>query len=275
MGKRWLQELIPCKSETFQPEENLFSMGPILRVAFVISFVSIIFVSVASVSESAQPVPVVLELFTSEGCSSCPPADRLFFELQQKGVLGNAELILLGEHVDYWNDLGWKDRFSTRQFSNRQSEYARAFQLSGPYTPQVVVDGRDELVGNDSIALKNAIVAAAKRSKLVKVVLNKDAAGQLAIKVENASAKSRVFLAVTEDGLTTRVDGGENGGRTLSHAAVVRELRELQRPENGTMNISVTLPSVSDTHGRKNVVVFVQQQNLVIAGAAKIPLEAL
>jgi hypothetical protein len=239
-----------------------------LQIGLVIFVVVIVNSVVAAQSQSL--VPVVAELFTSEGCSSCPPADQLFADLQKKGVLGNAELILLGEHVDYWNDLGWKDRFSSRQFSNRQAEYARVLGLPGPYTPQVVINGHTELVGNDANAVTRAIAAESKSPRTARVSLQWLSDGKLSIDIQNAEKGSRAFLALTQDGLTTRVDAGENGGRILNHFAVVRELRELPRPVNGVLKSSIAPPATAETRDINHVLVFVQRSDWQISGAAKI-----
>ncbi len=183
--------------------------------------------------------PVVVELFTSEGCSSCPPADALLVQLSQKTPPG-VDLILLGEHVDYWNHDGWSDRFSSSQFTQRQSDYEEHLHVAGPYTPQMVIDGHLQFVGNDVAALKRNLELASTQPKIAQMSLQWEAGDHLKITVQ-ASEKTHahIFLAVTEDGLTTAISGGENSGQTLQHATVVRELRELGSVKNGPFDKTV------------------------------------
>jgi hypothetical protein len=216
--------------------------------------------------------PVLVELFTSEGCSSCPPADRLLIQLEQQPVLNGAELFLLGEHVDYWNELGWKDRFSSHSFSQRQSEYASHFNLGSVYTPQMVIDGEAQLVGNDKDAVGRAIASAALRPKPAHVALTWIANDRVNVKVENAGNAGRVLLAVTEDGLMTNVGAGENGGRVLRHAAVVRVFREIGSTRSGAFQGSVPITlDPAWNRDKTRVLVFVQDpKTLAVMGAAAI-----
>ena len=115
---------------------------------------------------AAARVPVLLELFTSEACSSCPPADKLLADLDRLQPVAGAELVVLGEHVDYFNQLGWKDRFSSAQFTARQQDYAATLHLDGPYTPQLIVDGQAQMVGSDSRGALSAVEQALKAPKI-------------------------------------------------------------------------------------------------------------
>ena len=115
----------------------------------------------------APKTPVLVELFTSEGCSSCPPADDVLARLEQDQPFPNVEIIALGQHVDYWNYLGWSDPFSAPAFSQRQGDYARAFARDGVYTPQMVVDGRAEFPGGNGAKARGAIIDAAKSPKAI------------------------------------------------------------------------------------------------------------
>jgi hypothetical protein len=217
----------------------------------------------------AQSKPVVVvELFTSEGCSSCPPADALFRELQAHGVAG-ADLALLGEHVDYWNNLGWRDGFSSAQFTRRQAEYTGMLHVADAYTPQAVVDGRVELVGNDEKALRNAIDKEAKSQKPLKVSLNWDNAAQTAHVTVEGNASGELFVAITEDGLSSAVKAGENNGKTLAHAAITRKMIDVGPAKNGmSKDVKVALDAKWNVANLR-VIAFVQNMKSgAILGAA-------
>jgi hypothetical protein len=180
---------------------------------------------------------VIVELFTSEGCSSCPPADALLKELSEQQKMNGVQIVALEEHVDYWNHLGWKDPYSAAEFSQRQSDYAQVFGTDGVYTPQMVVDGQSELVGSRSAAAREAIHKAANQPK-AEIVLGAGAnssPGKPAFEVQIKSlggisvrGETELWIAVTEKGLQTDVKAGENSGETLKHAAVVRSLRKIE-----------------------------------------------
>jgi hypothetical protein len=178
----------------------------------------------------AARTPVLVELFTSEGCSSCPPADKVLTELAGSQPVEGVLVIPLSEHVDYWNHLGWADPYSSKLFSERQEAYAAAFRSSGLYTPQVVVDGRAELVGSDQRAVQQAIASAAREPKLEVAVSRGPTPSSLRIQVEAStafpkSAGADVLLAIIEDDLHSQVSRGENSGHRLFHTAVVRSLQ--------------------------------------------------
>jgi hypothetical protein len=217
---------------------------------------------------SAQ-TPVVVELFTSEGCSSCPPADALLMKLSQQG---GTDLVLLGEHVDYWNYIGWTDRFSSSQFSQRQSDYAHALN-SSVYTPQMVIDGSKQFVGGDASEAQRAIASEARQPKPAQVTLHWEAANRLHVSVQSpAEENGNVLLVITEDGLSTSVEAGENGGRTLHHAAVVRQLRKLGDGDKGAFNANVDLAPKADWNPAKlKVAVLVQDPaTMKILGASVV-----
>jgi hypothetical protein len=190
--------------------------------------------------------PVLVELFTSEGCSSCPPADELLANLAKSQPVAGALVIPLSEHVDYWNHLGWSDPYSSRLFSERQNMYAAAFRNSGVYTPQAVVDGGVELVGSDQDKLQSAIASAARAPKLHVVVARGGAASSLRVRVEPSPSApkgqgAQVVLAIVESGLQSQVSKGENSGRRLSHTAVVRKLEVVGVVQDGVFEKEIAV----------------------------------
>src|SRR5947209_15274268 len=132
----------------------------------------------------AQRKTVVVELFTSEGCSSCPPADELLTRINGQESLNGAVIIPLGFHVDYWNSLGWQDRFSSHAYSQRQQEYAQKFKIEGPYTPQMVVDGANEFVGNSSSRAQTTIAEAAARPQQADIQLSTKEPGKVQVQAK-------------------------------------------------------------------------------------------
>lgn len=222
-------------------------------------------------------VPVVVELYTSEGCSSCPAADELLRELETTQPVAGVEVIALGQHVDYWNRLGWKDPFSAHVFTERQRQYAAAFNTNS-YTPQAVVNGRYELVGSRGAGLAEAMAKAAQLPRAT-VQLTRGA-NALQVRVghlPNGTSPSTILLAITETGLSSQVGRGENSGRLLRHAAVVRELRPL-----GTVGVSGTFAATAPLAlnpqwkaANLRAVVLVQEQaSRHIVGVASLPLGA-
>lgn len=181
----------------------------------------------------APRAPVLVELFTSEGCSSCPAADALLESLQREQPVGSAEVIPVGLHVDYFNDLGWKDAFSSASFTARQRDYSPVFGPDSVYTPQIVVDGREAVPGNDRNQVRRAIESAADRPHLPLRVTARVTADRLHITIDLPGAPPNteridVFAAITEDDVTSVVKRGENSGRTLHHVAVARKIERLQ-----------------------------------------------
>ena len=182
-------------------------------------------------------VPVVVELFTSEGCSSCPPADVLLTRLLKEQPIAGVQIIPIGLHVTYWDELGWKDPASLPDATSRQQDYGRAvFGVDNVYTPQAVVDGRTQLVGSDESALRRAIAQAATESHAAITVTASSSASDTIVATITVTRPTdthgealRMSSFLTEDGLTSFVKRGENGGRTLHNDAVVRRI--VTRPQ--------------------------------------------
>jgi len=228
---------------------------------------------------SGDRQPVLVELFTSEGCSSCPPADKNLAFLEKQQPVTKAEIITLAFHVDYWDRLGWKDRFSSPLYSRRQEIYSQALKLDSNYTPQMIVDGQAEFVGSDSgKASKEILKAAESRKAAVEVITDAD---QLNVKIANAPKHddATVFAAIAEDDVSTRVERGENSGRTLEHVSVVRELKTLGVLEADETNFETTFNAqVKPEWKAENikVVIFIQEneaRKIIGVGRAKLTTE--
>ncbi len=230
----------------------------------------------------ADRTPVVVELFTSEGCSTCPPADALLIELETDQPIGGAEIIGLEEHVDYWNHDGWVDSYSSPDWTLRQQEYVARFKGKSPFTPQMIVDGQRQFVGNSARDAQDAIREAAHRAKtqisITAETPSKSDPGRFEVRVRNVAGiadqePADVWIAVTEDGLETAVKAGENAGRNLQHAAILRSLHKI-----GAIPARGSSPFVLDQQvkfksnwkrGNLRIVVFVQgRKSLHILGAA-------
>ncbi len=182
----------------------------------------------------------VVELFTSEGCSSCPAAEEVVAKLLAKKT---ADVYILSYHVDYWNKLGWKDEFSDPGYTERQNKYAAAFGLNSIYTPQVVVNGSTEFVGSDenklTAAVQKDLLTAPAQSISIDVKTN---ANLVTVNYEIAGGSKEaqfINIALVQPEATVAVKRGENGGRTLHHINIVRELKTVEAVEKGLVNVQI------------------------------------
>jgi hypothetical protein len=230
-------------------------------------------------------IPVLVELFTSEGCSSCPPADKFLEKLDRQPVPG-AEMIVLSEHVDYWNHIGWKDPYSSHLYSDRQSAYDDRFGLDSVYTPQMVVDGTTEFVGSNMGLADKAFAKALNTPKisvhLSSVSLEPDHTLRARVEAEAIPSsfgepEVEVYVVLALNRAESHVSGGENGGRTLSHVAVVRDLVKVGplKHDNGfSQDVRLKLESGLDTHNIR-VIAFVQEpkQGKVLGAAEQLIIE--
>jgi hypothetical protein len=235
-------------------------------------FAGWVFLYAADVQQTNSSAPVLVELFTSEGCSSCPPADQLLQQLDKSQPVAGAQLIVLSEHVDYWNQIGWTDPYSSRFFSDRQSAYSENFKLNTVYTPQMVVDGTTEFVGNDSSRATQAIHESLKQKKVpVRISgISLDGANFLRAHVEaeglpdsSRAGKADVFLVVALNHAESNVLRGENGGRRLTHVAVVKSVTKLGSVDIGknfAKDVQLKLDSKTDPNNLR-LIAFVQQPN--------------
>jgi hypothetical protein len=206
--------------------------------------------------------PVLVELFTSEGCSSCPPADALLAQLDAQQFVQGAQAIVLSEHVTYWNRDGWIDPFSLDDVTERQEQYRTRFGLDQVYTPQAVVDGAAQVVGNDGQALSRAI---SKEVALPAFDIGIDeatwagSAVQFKVRVGADSAavhNASVTAALAVDSVETSVKTGENAGRTLHHVGVVRVMRDMGKSAFEGRELTLKLPGSANGNGSIRLVVF-------------------
>jgi hypothetical protein len=231
-------------------------------------------VCAAALPVAVSQQPVVVELFTSEGCSSCPPADALLQQLDTAQAQGSQPVIVLSEHVTYWNNLGWRDPFSSEAMTQRQNEYGNRFGLSSVYTPQAVVDGSIELVGSDRAKLVRAVESAATKAKISLMLEGVQWSGDAVIARISAASEvppATLVVALADDSDKSNVLRGENGGRGLQHVSVVRNLVELRRIK-GAVNqqpIRINLPSGIAPQPKMRLVAFLaDNRNGHILGAA-------
>ena len=239
----------------------------------------------AEAPQSSATAPgILVELFTSEGCSSCPPADALLRQLDSQPTISGSRIIVLGEHVDYWDRTGWRDRFSSHEYTDRQEEYARRFQIAGPYTPQIVVDGSREFVGNDARLLDSALHSAVSTPKAAIQIEVREIDGEdLPVKIEVGPLPANkkhadMYVAIADNADETKVQGGENSGRRLQHVAVLRILEKVTKlgREGGEKQFTVRLPKdVSRTNLR--VIAFVQESGngRVLGSAVKMLIDRI
>ncbi len=224
-----------------------------------------------SSSSGAAVQPVVIELFTSQGCSSCPPADALLGELAER-----ADVIALSLHVDYWDYIGWRDPYGSPQNTERQRAYAEELGLRYIYTPQMVIDGRYDVVGSRRDEVLASLEKAAKRRKPVAVEFVPSNGGTVVIPAGHAPDRgATIWLAIFDEGYETRVKRGENAGRTIRNANVVRRMERLGTWMGERLEIPLNLDSAA-ARGNFGCAVLVQQgRNGPILGAGLMRLDRL
>ncbi|MBA3519858.1 MAG: DUF1223 domain-containing protein [Rhizobiales bacterium] len=208
-------------------------------------------------SAEAADRPVVVELFTSQGCSSCPPAEAFLLDL----VRDRPDVLALAFHVDYWDRLGWKDPFSSASATSRQRAYSKALGVRGVYTPQMVVDGRKEAIGSNRGQVLAAINAARGSRDSVPVELSRDG-GQIAIELGAGSGTATAWLVGFDPERTTEIPRGENAGRTIRQANVVRSVASVADWRGGEMKLTRPAPA-----GKKTALIL-QAPDGRIVGAA-------
>lgn len=216
---------------------------------------------------------VVIELFTSEGCSSCPPADQLIAEIQKETQ--NQSVYILTFHVDYWNSLGWKDVFSQAEFSKRQRTYANWLKSTSVYTPQLVINGKEEFVGSNERSLRKSISSNLSKSRTEQILINNLISTKNTLHLDfqstDAESASSLVLALVQKAAKTNVKNGENGGRILYHVQVVRQLKNISLINNKQGSASINIPSNVDL-SQLELIAFLQKANGEITAASKSKL---
>lgn len=208
----------------------------------------------------AQLRPAVVELFTSEGCSSCPPAEAYIGELARR-----PDVLALAFHVDYWDDLGWRDRFGLPEAVRRQSAYAKVLGLSSVYTPQVVLDGRRNFVGSDRVAINKAL--SENRPDAPVAVTMQDGEVLITLGAQQGVAPSDVTLVAYQRSAVSAIGRGENSGRTLTEFNIVRSIKILGRWDGRVQQYHAPLKTIP--HDSTDVAVLVQPvgQGAIIGAA--------
>lgn len=213
----------------------------VLAIIYLLSF------CVSAIAAKPSPANkgfVVVELFTSEGCSSCPPADELVAKVQKQ--YQDQPVYILAFHVDYWNRLGWKDAFSSADYSQRQEAYAKSLHIQSVYTPQIVINGKREFVGSQEESLRNAIVSGLAKPSSAQIDLTtiKNTGSKIYVNygLIGATKYSEVVLALVQKSAQTHVKAGENSGHILSHVQIVRQMQRVSIRSNINGNSVLNLP---------------------------------
>jgi hypothetical protein len=220
----------------------------------------------------ASKQPVLVELFTSEGCSSCPPADALLQTLDREQNLPGVQVVVLSEHVDYWDHEGWRDPFDSPEMTARQEFYASHFSQDSAYTPEAVVDGTRGLTGSDRRALFAAIQEAAQKPKIEISIANAAIDGKSVEATVTAGAHPRtdLYAVLADDHDESSVSRGENSGRRLEHVAVVRVIQKVGSLNDG-LNKQIHVALSNPEHIKMRLVIFAQEHGTGhIVGVAEV-----
>jgi hypothetical protein len=216
-------------------------MKSVLSISLIVILAGYCAADLRAADTKATTVPILVELFTSEGCSSCPPADAWLLQMDTAQPVTGAQLIVLSEHVDYWDHDGWKDPYSSSLLTARQVDYERLFKLDSPYTPQVVINGTVNLALADSQkaqqAFQQASAAMAVPVSIRSATITPGNPAILHAQVEidggSVDRKADVYEVIALSHAESQVLHGENGGKRLSHVAVVQELTKIGKLEKG------------------------------------------
>lgn len=216
----------------------------------------------------------VVELFTSEGCSSCPPADQLMARIQQESK--DQPIYILAFHVDYWNRMGWKDVFSDAAYTQRQNQYAAWLRLESVYTPQVVVNGSKEFVGSQESPIRKAISNGLQEASPAQLTLDDVRLDKGNVtwryQARNAGHHTSLLVAIVQRSATSQVKAGENSGRTLSHVQIVRQLQTVKVDADGSGAGDLPLPAGVGASDEELIAFLQDNDNGHIIAATRSPL---
>jgi hypothetical protein len=259
---------------------NIISVLTICTV--IVAFIIIALISRGKIPVMARPGKAgekgfaVIELFTSEGCSSCPPADRLMAKIQAESQ--GKQVYILAYHVDYWNSLGWTDVFSDHEYSNRQIQYGKWLKITSIYTPQVIVNGCSEFVGSDESAIRSAIQRQLEKEPGSDLTINvQQSENELTInyKAGTELKGNTFFLVLVEKFAKSKVQKGENAGRTLTHIQIVRKLQKESLSSSETGKVIMTLPPGLNNQNCEILGLIQATKNGEVLAAAKAEIGAV
>jgi hypothetical protein len=215
------------------------------------------------VATATEHHAVLVELFTSEGCSSCPPADALLRQIDGKVTESGQLIVGVSEHVTYWNNLGWSDPFSAAAYTERQNSYGARFQLDSVYTPQIVVNGEKQVLGSDRNAVLRAVREADRPGQTSVHIVSAAVSGNALAVTYSISGSPKhnadLFAVIAEDVTSSDVLRGENSGRHLSHVSVARDIKRIGSVKDAT-NVAASLPLIGEVHSQtRHLILFAQE----------------
>ncbi len=243
----------------------------------MITAAAVLFVLVSTLrAQSTSTGFALVELFTSEGCSSCPPADRLLEEIGASAQAGNTPIYVLAYHVDYWDYIGWKDPYASPEGTARQHSYGDHFKLSSIYTPQMVVNGEREFVGSNRSDAEAAVKYALEKKGRVRFSLSLSSTTNTTAEIQYDASQAKgdwLTVALVEKGLHSKVQRGENGGKMLGHYNVVRTLQTINLSRAPSGKVSLTIPTKA-VRENMSVIAFIQDPiTFRILGAEQVSLK--
>jgi hypothetical protein len=227
----------------------------------IVTFAMLALMATSALAQKA----VLVEVFTSEGCSSCPPADDLLKLVNGSQTNGGQLVVGISEHVTYWNSLGWSDPYSSPAYTERQNAYSERFHLEGPYTPQMVINGAEQIVGSDRGALLHAVEKEdAESPRLSLRIVSVNVAGNtltvnLATTGDVPKQGADLMAVLADDSDRSNVLRGENSGRTLAHVAVARSITRVARVKTaGELTVQIPIPTSFQANQGHHLILFAQ-----------------